>query len=67
MPKQVIPFFMFQGDAGPAHDLYTSPFDDARVLELDRRGADGPGAEGTLKGASSSIAGQVVGDRKSVA
>ena len=59
MPKQVTPFLMFQGDAGPALDLYTSLFDDARVLELTRWGADGPGAEGTVQGASFSIAGQV--------
>ena len=59
MPKQVLPFLMFQGDAGPALDLYTSLFDDARVLELTRWGADGAGVEGTVQGASLSIAGQV--------
>src|SRR5918998_1845263 len=59
MPKQVTPFLMFQGDAGPALDLYTSLFDDARVLGLPRGGADGAGAEGTVQGASFSIAGQV--------
>ena len=59
MPKQVIPFLMFQGDAGAALDLYTSLFDDARVTDLTRWGADGPGAEGTVQGATFSIAGQV--------
>ncbi|HWU10144.1 MAG TPA: VOC family protein, partial [Streptomyces sp.] len=58
MPQQVIPFLMFQGDAGPALDLYTSLFDDARVLDLTRWGPDGPGAEGTVQGATFSIAGQ---------
>ena len=59
MAKQVIPFLMFQGDAGPALDLYTSLFDDARVLTLTRHGADGPGVEGTVQQATFSIAGQV--------
>ena len=59
MPKQVLPFLMFQGDAGPALDLYTSLFEDARVLELTRWGADGAGAEGTVQGATFTIAGQV--------
>src|SRR3712207_9124300 len=59
MPEQVLPFLMFQGDAGPALDLYTSLFDDARVLELTRWGADGAGVEGTVQGATFSIAGQV--------
>jgi predicted 3-demethylubiquinone-9 3-methyltransferase (glyoxalase superfamily) len=59
MPEQVLPFLMFQGEAGPALDLYTSLFDDARVLELTRWGADGAGVEGTVQGATFSIAGQV--------
>ncbi len=59
MPEQVLPFLMFQGEAGPALDLYTSLFDDARVHELTRWGADGAGVEGTVQGATFSIAGQV--------
>ncbi len=59
MPKQVTPFLMFTGDAERAIELYTSLFDDAHVLELTRWGADGPGAEGTVQGATFSIAGQV--------
>ena len=59
MPQQVTPFLMFTGDAERALDLYTSLFDDARVLTLTRHGADGPGVEGTVQQATFSIAGQV--------
>jgi predicted 3-demethylubiquinone-9 3-methyltransferase (glyoxalase superfamily) len=49
MPEQVTPFLMFQGGvAEAAIELYTSLFDDARVLELTRYGPDGPGADGTV-------------------
>ncbi len=58
MPQQVTPFLMFTGDAERAMELYTSLFDDARVLALTRWGADGQGAEGTVQQATFSIAGQ---------
>jgi predicted 3-demethylubiquinone-9 3-methyltransferase (glyoxalase superfamily) len=59
MPERVTPFLMFTGDAERAIDLYTSLFDDARVLVLTRFGADGTGVEGTVEQATFSIAGQV--------
>ncbi|WP_089305294.1 VOC family protein [Geodermatophilus pulveris] len=59
MPQQVTPFLMFTGDAEPAVELYTSLFDDARLLTLDRFGPDAAGAEGTVQQATFSIAGQV--------
>ncbi len=59
MPKQVTPFLMFTGDAERAMELYTSLFDDARVLELTRWGAGSPGAAGTVQQATFSIAGQM--------
>src|SRR3712207_2291503 len=59
MPKQVTPFLMFTGDAERAMELYTSLFDDARVLSLTRFGADGTGVEGTVQQATFSIASQV--------
>ncbi|SFO05260.1 Glyoxalase superfamily enzyme, possibly 3-demethylubiquinone-9 3-methyltransferase [Geodermatophilus obscurus] len=59
MPQQVTPFLMFTGDAERAMELYTSLFDDARVLALTRWGAEGQGAEGTVQQATFSIAGQV--------
>src|SRR4051795_4385493 len=36
MPKQVMPFLMFQGDAEEAITFYTSLFDDAEVLDITR-------------------------------
>ena len=59
MPEQVTPFLMFTGDAERAIELYTSLFDDARVLTLTRHGADGPGVAGTVQQATFSLAGQV--------
>jgi predicted 3-demethylubiquinone-9 3-methyltransferase (glyoxalase superfamily) len=59
MPKQVAPFLMFQGGvAERAITFYTSLFDDARVLDVTRYGAEGPGPEGTVQVARFSLAGQ---------
>ena len=59
MPKQITPFLMFQGGAAEqAMALYTSLFDDARVVEVTRFGAEGPGPEGTVQLARFSLAGQ---------
>ena len=59
MPKQIAPFLMFQGGhAQSAMDFYTSLFDDARVLDVTRYGAEGPGPEGTVQVARFSLAGQ---------
>jgi predicted 3-demethylubiquinone-9 3-methyltransferase (glyoxalase superfamily) len=59
MPKQVMPFLMFQGDAEEAITFYTSLFDDGEVLELTRYEAGQPGPEGTVHRASFALAGQV--------
>jgi predicted 3-demethylubiquinone-9 3-methyltransferase (glyoxalase superfamily) len=59
MPKQVMPFLMFQGDAEEAITFSTSLFDDAQVLTLDRYGPGQPGPEGTVRHATFSLAGQV--------
>jgi predicted 3-demethylubiquinone-9 3-methyltransferase (glyoxalase superfamily) len=59
MAERVTPFLMFTGDAEPAIELYTSLFDDAHVLTLERWGAEGEGAEGTVQQATFSLAGQV--------
>jgi predicted 3-demethylubiquinone-9 3-methyltransferase (glyoxalase superfamily) len=59
MPKQVLPFLMFTGDAEEAITFYTSLFDDAEILEITRYGPGQPGAEGTVHQARFSLAGQV--------
>jgi predicted 3-demethylubiquinone-9 3-methyltransferase (glyoxalase superfamily) len=58
MPKQIAPFLMFTGAAEEAMTFYTSLFDGARIEELTRHGADGPGVEGTVMRARFSLAGQ---------
>jgi predicted 3-demethylubiquinone-9 3-methyltransferase (glyoxalase superfamily) len=59
MPKQITPFLMFQGGtAEQAMTFYTSLFDDGRIVEVTRYGAEGPGPEGTVQGARFSLAGQ---------
>ena len=58
MPKQIAPFLMFTGQAEEAMTLYTSLFDDGRIAELTRHGAEGPGAPGTVQRARFSLAGQ---------
>ena len=59
MPKQIVPFLMFQGaDAEQAMNYYVSLFDDARVIEIGRYGAEGPGPKGTVQVARFSLAGQ---------
>ncbi|MBS1892388.1 MAG: VOC family protein [Actinobacteria bacterium] len=37
MAPELVPFLMFEGEAGDALDLYVSAFDDAEVVDLDRR------------------------------
>jgi len=58
MPKQIAPFLMFTGRAEEAMTFYTSLFDDARIVDLSRYGARGPGAEGTVQRARFVLAGQ---------
>jgi predicted 3-demethylubiquinone-9 3-methyltransferase (glyoxalase superfamily) len=56
----VLPFLMFQGDAGPALDLYMSVFPNSRIDEIDRYGAGEPGPEGTIKRARFTLGQQSV-------
>lgn len=59
MPKQISPFLMFQGGtAEQAMSLYTSLFDDGRIVDITRYGAEGPGPEGTVLRARFTLAGQ---------
>ena len=59
MPKEITPFLMFQGGvAEQAMTLYTSLFDDGRVLEVSRYGPGQPGPEDTVQVARFSLAGR---------
>ena len=59
MPKQIVPFLMFQGgDAEKAMTFYTSLFDDGQIVDTSRYGPGGPGPEGTVQVARFSLAGQ---------
>lgn len=37
MAPDLVPFLMFEGQAGDALDLYVSAFDDAEVVDIERR------------------------------
>jgi predicted 3-demethylubiquinone-9 3-methyltransferase (glyoxalase superfamily) len=61
MPKQIAPFLMFTGAAEEAMTFYTSLFEDGRIVDITRFGADGPGgpgAAGMVQFARFSLAGQ---------
>ena len=58
MAKQIAPFLMFTGQAEEAMTLYTSLFDDGRILDLTRYGPEGPGAAGTVQRGRFALAGQ---------
>ena len=58
--KSVTPFLMFEGSAETAMNLYVSVFPGAAILEMARYGAGEPGAQGSVKTASFSVAGQIV-------
>ena len=58
METRVAPFLMFQGgDAEAAMSLYVATVPGSRILELERWGPEGPGAEGQVMRASFSLAG----------
>jgi len=57
---RVTPFLMFEGKAQEAMDLYVSLFPGARIENVTRYGVGEPGAEGTIKVAAFSLAGQRV-------
>lgn len=60
MVASVKPFLMFQGDAEPAMNLYVSLFPGAEIIDIDRYGPGEAGAEGSVKTANFSVAGQTV-------
>jgi predicted 3-demethylubiquinone-9 3-methyltransferase (glyoxalase superfamily) len=56
----VTPFLMFEGHAEEAMTFYVSLIPDSRVLDVQRYGPDGPGAEGSMVVARFSLAGLTV-------
>jgi predicted 3-demethylubiquinone-9 3-methyltransferase (glyoxalase superfamily) len=56
----ITPFLMFEGKAGEAMELYASLFPDARIDTVDRYGPGEQGAEGSVRLARFTLAGQSV-------
>jgi predicted 3-demethylubiquinone-9 3-methyltransferase (glyoxalase superfamily) len=58
MPRGVTPQLMFEGIAEEAMNFYVSLFSGSEILEVERYGAGGQGAEGTIKRANFTVGGQ---------
>lgn len=56
----VAPFLMFEGKAEEAMNFYVSIIPDSRILDMQRYGPEGPGAEGSVMRASFSLGGLTV-------
>lgn len=57
MQINVAPFLMFEGKAEEAMNLYVSLIPNSEVLEVQRYGPEGPGAEGSVMTARFSLGG----------
>jgi predicted 3-demethylubiquinone-9 3-methyltransferase (glyoxalase superfamily) len=57
-PQKITTFLMFEGNAEEAMTFYLSLFADAEVVNINRHGAEGPGAEGSVQQATFTLAGQ---------
>lgn len=60
MAHQITPFLMFEGAAEEAMQFYAALFRDSQIKRIERYGPGEPGAEGSVKLAEFSIAGQDV-------
>jgi predicted 3-demethylubiquinone-9 3-methyltransferase (glyoxalase superfamily) len=58
MAKSVTPFLMFEGAAEAAMKFYVSLFRDSAIGRIERYGPGEPGAEGSVKRADFTVAGQ---------
>jgi predicted 3-demethylubiquinone-9 3-methyltransferase (glyoxalase superfamily) len=58
MARKVTTHLMFEGRADEAMAFYVSLFPDSEITRVDRYGPEGPGAEGSVRGATFTIAGQ---------
>ena len=56
--QKITTFLMFEGKAEEAMTFYMSLFENSRILSITRYGPQGPGAEGTVVHATSSLGGQ---------
>ena len=57
--QKIKTFLMFDGKAEDAMHYYLSVFDQAELMSINRYGANGPGAEGTVSHATFSLYGQM--------
>jgi predicted 3-demethylubiquinone-9 3-methyltransferase (glyoxalase superfamily) len=60
MSSRISPFLMFEGRAEEALTFYVSLFPDGKVLNIERYGPNGPGAEGSVLRATFTIGDQTV-------
>ena len=60
MAQKIRPHLMFEGAAEDAIRLYVSLFKDSAILAIERYGAGGPGAEGSVMLARFKLAGQEI-------
>ena len=60
MAASIRPFLMFEGQAEEAMNFYVSLFSDGKIGDIARYAAGEPGAEGSVKVAKFSVAGQLV-------
>ncbi len=58
MANSIIPFLMFEGSAEAAMNFYVGVFRGSAVNRVDRYGPGEPGAEGSVKIADFTVAGQ---------
>lgn len=58
MQKKITTFLTYDNQAEEAMELYTSVFDDSKILSETRYGDAGPGPKGTLMTATFQLAGQ---------
>ena len=60
MAMTILPFLMFEGRAEEAMNFYVALFSDGKAENITRYAAGEPGAEGSVKVAKFSVAGQTV-------
>jgi len=59
MTASVAPFLMFEGQAEAAMSLYTSLFENSKILDVERYGPESPGPEGSIVKAAFTLNGRL--------